>query len=189
MGPKGAAITPSPRNPRATKNTAKPASLAVSSIGTGTPGPVSVRGRGRGRGRPRKTPLNVKVDNDVKDLDSLEPPSKKMRVEEEKSSMFGIQVPLSPLTFGDTNKENVGPGGNGIHKGEGRYGDHVTKHGKERNALSDRLFNDTAQMAKVEDTQEYACCGQEVDCKGTCCGERHCLYCFGAWDGDFKRCV
>lgn len=189
MGPKGAAITPSPRNPRAMKKTANPASPAVSNVGTGTPGPASVRGRGRGRGRPRKTPLNVKVDNDLKDLDSLEPPSKKMRVEEEISSMFGIQVPLSPLPFGGANKENASPG---IYKSDGRYnanGNLVTKHAKGRKALSKRPFNDAAQMVKVEDTEEYARCGQEVNCKGTCCGERYCLYCFGAWDGDFKRCV
>src|SRR5699024_3800073 len=116
MGSKGAAVTPSPRKPRVTKKTAKSASPAVSNVGTGTSGTVSVRGRGRGR--PRKTPVNVnvKVDNDLNELDALEAPSKKIRVEVGISRMFGIQVPLSPLSFGNTNKENTIPGVNGIHK-------------------------------------------------------------------------
>lgn len=186
MGPKGAAVSFSPRNPRVTKKTAKSAVPAVSGVGTGTSGTGTGAGHGRGRGRPRKTPVkvNVKVDDDLKEPDALEPLSKKIRVEGDISRMFGIEVPLSPLSFGDANKENAIPGVNGIHKGEG-----VTKPAKGNKILTGRSFNDAARVVKVEDTEEYARCGQEVDCKGTCCGERYCLYCFGEWDGELRACV
>lgn len=126
----------------------------------------------------------MKVDDDLKEPDTLEPPSNKMRVEEDISRMFGIQVPLSPLSFGDANKENAIPGVDGIHKSEG-----VTKHANGNNILMERSFYNAARVVKVEDTEEYARCGQEVDCKGTCCGERYCLYCFGEWDGEFRACI
>ena len=186
MGPKGAAVSFSPRNPRVTKKTAKSAVPAVSGVGTGTSGTGTGAGHGRGRGRPRKTPVkvNVKVDDDLKEPDALEPLSKKIRVEGDISRMFGIEVPLSPLSFGDANKENAIPGVNGIHKGEG-----VTKPAKGNKILTGRSFNDAARVVKVEDTEEYAHCGQEVDCKGTCCGERYCLYCFREWDGELRACV
>ena len=186
MGPKGAAVSFSPRNPRVTKKTSKSAVPAVSGVGTGTSGTGTGAGHGRGRGRPRKTPVkvNVKVDDDLKEPDALEPLSKKIRVEGDISRMFGIEVPLSPLSFGDANKENAIPGVNGIHKGEG-----VTKPAKGNKILTGRSFNDAARVVKVEDTEEYAHCGQEVDCKGTCCGERYCLYCFGEWDGELRACV
>lgn len=186
MGPEGAAVSPSPRNPRVTKTTAKSAIPAVSGVGTGTSGTEPGAGRGRGRGRPRKTPVNVnvKMDDDLKEPDALEPLSKKIRVEEDVSRMFGIEVPLSPLSFGGANKENVIPGVNGIHKGEG-----VTKHAKGNKIPTGRSFNDAARVIKVEVTEEYARCGQKVDCKGTCCGECYCLYCFGEWDGEFRACV
>lgn len=179
---KGAAVSPSPRNPRVTKKTAKSAIPANSGVVTGTSGTSTGAGRGRGRGRPRKTPMNVnvKVDDDIKEPDALEPLSKRIMVEEDISRMFGIEVPLSPLSFGDANKENAIPG----VKGEG-----VTKPAKGNKILTERSFNDAARVVKVVDTEEYARCGQEVDCKGTCCGERYCLYCFGEWDGEFRACV
>lgn len=39
---------------------------------------------------------------------------------------------------------------------------------------------------KIQGTEEYGRCGQEINCQGACCGEPRCVDCFGEFKGEVE---
>lgn len=178
------ASSPTPDKTKAsvTRSAAKSKSAALSATGAtknGT-GTGTGTGTGRGRGRPRKTPVKENHDDSNNSTaaepwdgaDAIEPAMKKSRTDgggklslsqSLGASVFEIQIPVRGLS---RDKENIAPG-NGMKIGDSGNGNNKSLPLVEEANL------------KLEDTEGYRRCGQEVDCMGGCCGEPRCLSCFG----------
>lgn len=181
-------LTPDKTKASVTRSAAKSKSAALSATGAIKNGTGTGTGIGRGRGRPRKTPVKESHDDSnncttakaCDGPDAVEPAVKKTRTDvggglslslSSGASVFEIQIPVRGLSRG---KENIAAG-NGMKIGNSGNG----------NDKSLPLVEEA--NLKLEDTEGYRRCGQEVDCMGGCCGEPRCLSCFGETkDSEFE---
>lgn len=191
--------TPTPRKPRTSKKaiaaTIQGSFCATRALTVGSTPALATTGSGagvnsgRGRGRPRKTATPALIDtNTCKNKSTpktLEPVLKRIKTEDSSpGAMVEVQIPVSPdpARFQPDSDEDTGPGV-GLrlkHKAAQRVkAPTITAHEKEKKRTVPKR---NTRNITVEKTEAYARCGEVVDCKGTCCGEPRCIYCFGEWD-------
>jgi len=211
MGPKNVTVTdtasprttatptPTPRKPRTSKKAAAAAiqgsfdatgALTVTSTPETTAGTGAGVHTGRGRGRPRKTVAPALADaNTLKNESTpeiLDPALKRIKTEESSpGAMLEIQIPVSPdpARFrSDPDKENLGPGVGLRLKRKGAQKAKAPTSATYEEIKKRSVPKRNTRKIKVENTEAYARCGEVVDCKGTCCGEPRCVYCFGEWE-------
>lgn len=159
----------------------------LTTMETGTGAGVNT---GRGRGRPGKTTAPaLAVTKTLKNesvSEDFEPVMKRVKTQESSSgTIIKVQIPISsdPACIrSDSDKENVDPGSDLRLKSKStQKGNTLASiaHGKGKKRSVPRR---SARKIRVENTEAYARCGEVVDCKGMCCGEPHCIYCFGEWE-------